>query len=326
MDRPLEILTYSSGTCLCLCEQKYRLRHERCLRPKRDEQDTRDTGRWMHVGLETYRERGLHQALAAIDDLQAQTPAIGPDVFKVQQRAARARAMVQVAADRWPADNATASEQVVSMALINPETGAASRTFTYAGVVDGVDGDTLIDWKAVTDPTEFIESKTIGYQTELYIAALQACQGIQIRNAVFRLVTIPSIRFCNKDGGSQRLYEERCLAWLREEPSRLVEHEMWADPGRIAEAKHWLWSVSKRILENRRTGRWLRNEYACRTWNRTCEYMPICRAEACGADAEWIAGESFEVVDDAHPELTAAAQKGGDLKTMVTREVQSSIL
>ena len=145
-DIPLDIITYSAGTTLCLCEKKYEMKFERCLRPKRDDNEALVVGSWTHLGAETLRRHGLASALQAIDQAEASTPAIGPDVFKVQQRAAQARAMVRVAAERWPADpNPEAfAEHRVEMPVINPD-GGTSRTFRYCGVVDGVEGSTLVD-------------------------------------------------------------------------------------------------------------------------------------------------------------------------------------
>lgn len=308
-DRPLDVLTYSSGSCLCLCSKKYELRYERGLRPKRDENEALVTGSWTHAGMEAYVQSGLDAALAKVNELEANTPAIGPDVFKVQQRAAQVRAMVRCAAQRWPVgDGAKYTELLVDMPVSNPD-GGTSRTFRYCGVVDGLDGSTMYDWKTVSDPAEFIQSRSIGYQTELYAAALML-QGIAVTSAVFRLITKPSIKFCNKDGGSPRLYEERCIAWLCERGDRLCEHEMYIDAGRITEARRWLWNISKRVLENRRTGRWLRNEHACHNWSRLCEYMPICQLEASGNDPSWIIEQQYEQVEDAHPELSR--RKGGE--------------
>lgn len=302
----LDVLTYSSGTCLCMCEKKYQLRYERMLRPRRDDFEARTVGTWMHDGIRAARNHGLEAGLACINELEANEPAIGPDVFKIQQRACRVRAMIRVACEKWPPlDGEALTEHVVDMPVVNPD-GGTSRTFRYCGVLDGLDVSQLVDWKRVNDTADFIRSKTIGYQTELYAAAL-AEKGIEVHSARFRLITEPTIRFCNKDGGSTRLYEDRCVEWLKDDPSKVMEHEMYVNPGRIREARYWLWNVSKRILENRRTGRWLRNEFACRTWNRMCEYSPICEAEASGGDPEWIIGQEFEVIDDPHPELERAA-------------------
>lgn len=304
-DKKLDILTYSSGSCLCLCEKKYELRYERRLRPVYEDNEALVTGNWVHTGMETYVQSGLESALARINLLESTTPAIGPDVFKIQQRAAQVRAMVRMASEKWPVgDGKKLTEHVVEMPVSNPD-GGTSRSFVYMGVLDGLEAGCLHDWKTTSDPHEFIESKSIGYQTELYAAALQE-QGIKVTSAMFRLITKPTIKFCNKDGGNPKVYEERCIAWLNEDPSRLMEHEMYVNPGRIEQARHWLWSISKRVLENRRTGRWLQNENACRNWNRRCEYADVCIAEASGDDSSYLIGQKFTQTDDTHPELTRA--------------------
>jgi hypothetical protein len=305
----LDIITYSSGSTLCACERKYAWRYEQRVRPRVDDDEKLVVGSWSHVGLAEYITRGLDAALEAVNVLESETPAIGPDVFKVEQRAAQARAIVRVCAEKWPVPDAKSmTEHVVSMPVLNPDTQASSRTFTYRGVVDGVTGDVLLDWKTVSDIADFIRSRAIGYQTELYAAAL-AAGGVQVTTAHFRLIERPTIRLCNKDGGSSRVYEDRCVDWLRQ-PGKLAEHEMYVDPGRVEQARYWLWSVSKRILDNRRTGRWLRNEHACKLWGRDCEYLPLCTAEASGYQADDLIRGRYEVVDDPHPELSRQGDSG----------------
>ena len=49
-------------------------------------------------------------------------------------------------------------EQVVAMPIVNPETGAASRTFEYAGKIDLSEDGVLVDYKGCADTYRYIRS------------------------------------------------------------------------------------------------------------------------------------------------------------------------
>ncbi|MCZ6654826.1 MAG: PD-(D/E)XK nuclease family protein [Planctomycetota bacterium] len=236
----------------------------------------------------------------------------------------------------------TTIESVVSMPILNPETGARSRTFEYWGVVDKLEGSTIIDWKSTDDPARFIHQKRIGLQAELYALALKAA-GVHVDTIEYRLIQKPGLKFspatykwavmkagrksavkvCETEDEAKKLavmqggtvekrvkgddgrdkYEERCLSWVLEDPTRMVTHSHHLTSARLDQAKHLLWESTKRILDNRRTGRWLANEHACFNYNRECECLPLCECEMMGGDTDWIIEDQYEVVDDLHPEL-----------------------
>lgn len=298
----LDILTYSSATTYCLCERKYFWRFERAVRPKREEEsDALVVGSVSHVGCDAYVSGGLQAGLDAIADWMKAQNVIGDAVRKAQERAAKARAMVRVAALKWGVEaTAPMSEMKVETPLVNPETGRSSRTFRYMGKVDGVDGGRLFDWKFIGDVAKFVKSKVIGYQTEIYAAAL-ASYGIHIDSAEYRLVEKPTIKFCGKDKDAGA-YEERCYNWLLDDPSHTVTHEVWLNPQRIEMARRWLWDVGQRIADSRKRGAWLTNELACHTWNRQCEYMGLCEIEANGGDPEDLIVTDYADAEK-HPEL-----------------------
>jgi hypothetical protein len=96
------ILTYSSITTLTLCDMMYFWKYERCVRPRRDDAEARWIGSAMHVGVEAYARGGYEAACVAIDEWQKANPALGDEVQKMEERVAKARAMVRAAMDRWP--------------------------------------------------------------------------------------------------------------------------------------------------------------------------------------------------------------------------------
>ena len=195
------------------------------------------------------------------------------------------------------------TEQIVSMPVVNPETGASSRTFRYLGRADRIEGTALIDWKTVADIPRFIQTSKLGFQNELYALAI----GESIDRVSYRLITRPTIKLCGKDKTPQD-YEERCVEWLTQ-PNKMEEHELFLNPAKFEQARAWLWQCSKRILESRNKLRWLPNNMACYTWTRECEYMPLCMAIANGGDPETIIEAAYQSREAVHAELNKDANK-----------------
>jgi len=94
----------------------------------------------------------------------------------------------------------TLTEQIVSMPIRNPDTGAPSRTFVYMGKVDAIeivealDTGRIIDWKGVADTARFVTQARIGYQAELYaLAVIEG--GTDIMEIAYRLIERPGIKY-----------------------------------------------------------------------------------------------------------------------------------
>ncbi len=145
-------------------------------------------------------------------------------------------------------------ESVVSMPIVNPETGRSSRTFIFMGVVDRIEEGKIVDWKGVSDTDRFCRQRRIGFQGELYALAVEHA-GSKISEIEYRLICRPTIKFCDavhiwacmRDGrksavkvfdkeqdadefattqgctvehrvkgdADRNAYENRCLEWLR---------------------------------------------------------------------------------------------------------------
>jgi hypothetical protein len=195
----------------------------------------------------------------------------------------------------------TTSEQVVHMPVINPDTGKPSRTFQFSGVVDRVEGGRVIDWKSAADPAAAVRQKRIGFQPELYALAIQHT-GRMIDEVEYRIIARPTIRLCGKDK-DRNAYEERCVEWLLERPERMLAQVHILTESRMRQAQQFLWEGSKRVLENRKHDRWLPCAYACNTWSRACEFLPLCESVADGSDTDYIVDSQYERVDDPHVEI-----------------------
>lgn len=188
--------------------------------------------------------------------------------------------------------NSNLTEHSVSMPITNPVSGRDSRTFEFQGRVDLVEDKRVVDWKTVSDTALFIQQHSIGFQSELYVMALRYAD-IEVDLVEYRLIEKPTIRLCGKDA-NRDAYENRCVEWLRLTEGALRVHEVWVTPSRTQKAQAWLWAVSKRLLECRNCSRWLTNEYACYTFNRTCEFLPLCLLASQGADVEEMIREKYE--------------------------------
>jgi hypothetical protein len=204
-------------------------------------------------------------------------------------------------------------ELPVDAPIINPRTGRESRTFIFRGKIDRIENGVIIDWKTAADPDAFVMSRSIGFQAECYAIAAEHA-GIHVSQLCYRIIRTPALRPSREDRSAEKAtgvpymqaYEDRCVAWILAQDNGVVEHNAVINPARLDMARRWIWANTQRLLSNRRSGDWLPNCNACHTWGRECEYMPICRANALGIDADWVINERFERGESAHVELPAS--------------------
>jgi len=157
--------------------------------------------------------------------------------------------------------------------------------FTYAGKIDEVDPvkGRIVDYKGVTSISDFIDSKGISPQVELYAIAAEHALGVEIKEVEYRLIERPTISFCGKDNDDPDFYEMRCRIWLREK-NAVRGIVVPINPDSLEYARKYLAGAAKRIRSNREDSLWMPNEEACRDYNRTCEFLPLCTAIKYGAD------------------------------------------
>lgn len=127
--RRLPLLTTSSTRAFRACARRYQFAYEMGIRP-REKARALVFGTLIHKGLETWLTSG--------QDLDAALLAMRVEVY--DHEAAKAEAMLRGYDARWRGEplETIAVEQEFIAPLINPETGAASRTFQRAGKLDAV--------------------------------------------------------------------------------------------------------------------------------------------------------------------------------------------
>jgi hypothetical protein len=98
-----DALSYSGCECFTTCQKKYAWKYEREIEP--DTEDTSEAlrvGKLMHLGIEALIKGGMAEAVSAIERKAAEIPFLGEDGHKtILQEAAKARAMVRIAAMQW---------------------------------------------------------------------------------------------------------------------------------------------------------------------------------------------------------------------------------
>lgn len=125
----LPLLTTSSARTYRACARKYLFAYEQGIRPRARAQALH-FGTMVHKGLETWLRSGLDLG-AALASMRGET---------YDHEAAKAEAMLRGYDARWRNEplEVVLVEKEFTTALINPETGAPSRTFARAGKLDAL--------------------------------------------------------------------------------------------------------------------------------------------------------------------------------------------
>jgi hypothetical protein len=231
----------------------------------------------------------------------------------------------------------TESELLVCMPLRSPITGASSPRFKYAGKIDLITGETIVDWKSAADIDSFADRKAVGFQAECYALALKRL-GYNVTEYQYRVIQTPGIKLSREDHkaaqaklaeidaqpasempdqfsvpvflakSAAEAYEDRCYAWIMERPGeriRTITHPITQSA--LDQAAAWLWAVKERIQLAERTQSYLTNEAACGAYGSRCPYVDLCGGAKDGADLWDIIERRFEVKPKGHTELNLPA-------------------
>ncbi len=289
-------------------------------------------GSMIHTALEAwwshYPDVRLQEALAAI-------PA-DADPFE----AAMARALMLGYDTRWASQEyeVLAVEHEFRVPLINPATGAASRTWQLAGKVDAIVSEAgrvlIVEHKTASQEIEpgsdYLKRLRLDSQVSVYFEGARAA-GYPAEGCVYDVLRKPALRPLKATPEEERKYtkEKRDKAGNLIEPSRLYANQrendetpgeyferlcaaIAEDPTRyfvraevvrldaeMADAMADLWNVGRQIREAEVMGRFPRNPDACVMYGRTCPYFAVCAGEASLEDTTL-----FRKVENVNPELS----------------------
>lgn len=345
-DREYELLTYSALNCFRNCEMRYKLRYLDNLVPLQ-RSEALSFGTLMHSVLETHHSLAgsdvqLTESIGVIDEeFPAESMPDDPtdDRFRM---AAMARAMYgayyrlytdpvtgrDTRFDVLEDDDGPFLERVFELPIVNPETGATSRTYRLAGKIDGVahlhNGDVcLLEHKTARSIDEsYLESAWRSTQNALYVLALRE-MGYPVSGVVYNVLRKCYIKASEgwTEEEYQRRYAEACAknksgksSLKRKLPetaeaflARMME---WYDRD---DAFHWeniyltqrrldlvmveIWETTKRLLYAKQRNLWVPNWSYCDGYGH-CPYLPYCLS-----DWSSIVRDNQYAVEEPHSEL-----------------------
>jgi len=319
MSEQLPLLTASRLKDARACQRKHRYRYIDRFAPVEDASPLR-FGTMFHHALEAWwmgqGDQRLHDAIWTLP--------LNADPFE----AAMARALITGYDARWgdQAYRVIAVEQEFCVPLVNPETGAASRSWQLGGKIDAIvegDGRTiLVEHKTtssdITMGGEYWKRLRMDGQISIYFQGARAA-GYDITECLYDVIrkpalkpykaTAPEDRKYKKDGtlyANQREHDEtseeyfaRLCETIIEDPSKFygrgtvvrLEAEM-------EEAMADVWMIGQQIRSAMTADRFPRNPDSCVQFNRTCAYFEVCCNEASLDDARL-----YRKLETSHPEL-----------------------
>jgi len=319
LPRHLPVITNSELRTFRRCAREHRLRYRLRRRPLRDA-DTLRFGSLFHVGLEAWwradaaPEARIAAALAAIEGLRDVDPYDRVD----------AEELILGYTARWGdgAPVVVGVEAQFVAPLVNPQTGAASKTYQLGGKLDvlfaygfmehkttsediGLGGDY---WQRVSALDSQVSMYTVGARA---LGVEGPCTYDVIRKVALRPKRATPVEsrkyktngelYANKREHDETPdeYRERVREHIAENPERYYAR------GEIVrldhdEAEHAadVWQTARAMREAELAERYPRNPDACMRFGRACEYFGVCSGQASIDD-----DTKFRTATSSHEEL-----------------------
>jgi hypothetical protein len=265
-------------------------------------------GSFVHECLQTWHERrDVAEVLALINRLS-------PNRFHDENQRRDwhlASAMMKAYAARYFAEEfeVIALEQTFEGPIVNPATGAASRSFVLAGKVDGIvriGGDHFIleSKTAAQVDGDYLEKLWTDFQITIYANYIEQRMGIPITGILYNVLVKAKLQ--QSKGETEQEFQERRVELLAKSKTgkssakrRMPETdeqfqqrlaEKYADPAmfhremlylsrdRFKILRSELWELTQAFLDARRRSIFYQNTAFCFNYHRPCPYFALCRS------------------------------------------------
>lgn len=342
--RSLPVLTHSEKKCFRACRRKHFFTYRLLKRPVRSSDPLR-FGSGFHRGLEVWW-RGAKEGIGGDDRLSLALSEIR-EVFANDVERAKAQALMVGYHVRWIDEviEVVAVEIEFTTPVVNPDTGAESRTFVSGGKIDAIArlADGLVYVVEHKTSGENIEGGSVYWkrlrldaQVSDYFVGARAL-GFEIAGCLYDVIGKPRLEPLEATPIEKRKYtkdEGRIYAGQRERDEtteeyakRVAEHVAdnldryfrrepivrFADEEE--DAARDTWQVAREIREADLAVRYPRNPEACVQWGQECSFFSVCTREADINDATLFrtAAAAHEELSQPQPPVTATTYEALDL-------------
>ena len=202
-----------------------------------------------------------------------------------------------------------ALEKTFEGKIVNPATGASSRSFTLAGKIDGVvrigDEHYLLEHKTASQVDGgYLERLWTDFQIVLYSRYIEQTLGIRLAGVLYNVLV--KARLVQSLGETEVEYEARRAALVAKsktgktsakrklpesdeafqerlaakysDPQMFHRERLYLSRDRFEELQAQLWELTQAYLEARRRGVFYQNTAFCFHYRRPCAYLPLCQA------------------------------------------------
>jgi hypothetical protein len=222
-----------------------------------------------------------------------------------------ATAMMKAYAARYAAEEfeVVALEKTFQGPIINPATGAASRSFVLAGKVDGIvrigSDYFLLEHKTAAQlDADYLERLWTDFQITIYAYYVEQTLGIPITGILYNILVKAKLQ--QSKGETEEEYEARRAELLAKsktgktsakrklpetdeefqerlaekytDPAMLHREMLYLSRDRFDILRSELWELTQAFLDARRRGIFYQNTGFCFNYHRPCAYFALCRS------------------------------------------------
>jgi hypothetical protein len=222
-----------------------------------------------------------------------------------------ARAMMTGYTAHYPIEEfeVIALEKTFAGRIVNPATGACSRSLTIAGKVDGIvrrgREHYILEHKTASQvDADYLERLWTDLQITMYAHHIEQTLGIRIAGVIYNVLVKAKLQQgkgeteaefesrraellakskTGKSSATRKLpepdeaFQERLLAKYAE-PGMFYREELYISRDQFDAMKSDVWEFSQQFLDSRRRGAFCRNTSYCFANHRTCAYFALCRS------------------------------------------------